>query len=130
MTTGQELLEHVQRLGRDLDVPVWTCLNCKTVGGEAVEVDGARYITVSQIPDTVIPYQIALHELGHHADPAGFKGLRLDREAWAWRWALEHALIDLDWTDLYTRLTSYIADRRFKRTPDFDRLVAEAERNL
>jgi hypothetical protein len=140
--TGQELLEHIQSLAEELDSPVWICLGCERgekdpdywyVYGEAIRFGNDNpFIVMTETPDEPIPYLIALHELGHHADQLWGKGLRLDREVFAWCWALEHSLVPTGpraWGRIARSLRSYAQDKRYKRTDNFERLLAEAEWN-
>jgi hypothetical protein len=135
--TGQELFEHVRTLAADHDVLMWICATCQDAGeayGEAISLTGwdNPLVVLTQLPDTPEAYLVALHELGHHADPCWTKGLRLDREVYAWRWAIATSLIPFfapEWTFIRDALRSYAADRRYKLTPDFECLLAEAERN-
>jgi hypothetical protein len=58
---------------------------------------------------TAITYAVALHEIGHILGPRQ-SGLRLDKEAGAWEWAIANAI---DWTPVMQRkmeacLCSYI----------------------
>lgn len=131
--TSQELFEHVQQLARDLGVRLWVCMTCERgrwgVDGEAVEQGDDRWITISELPDTPEAYLVALHELGHHADPCWGKGLRLDREAFAWRYARVASRIPMTpdlWRMIANKLATYGIDRRFKRTEAFDSLLTEA----
>ncbi|MGH2780573.1 MAG: hypothetical protein ACRDLA_03980 [Thermoleophilaceae bacterium] len=41
-----------------------------------------------------ITYAVALHEIGHLVG-SGRSGTRLEKEAAAWRWALEHFIVEL-----------------------------------
>ncbi len=66
-----------------------------------------------------VTYFVALHEIGHLIGP-GRSGVRLDKEAAAWRWALREALVEP--TDacrrrIGARLRSYVswAERRQHR---------------
>lgn len=140
IVTSQELLEHVHALAAELDVSLWACMSCPGGYGEAVFFVAPaelRIIAITALPDTVPMYLIALHELGHHADPAQFgkvgRSRALDREVFAWRWALEHSLVDPGregWRAIRDALRSYTHDRRFKQTPAFIELLEEAETNV
>lgn len=127
--TSQELLEHVRTLADDLDVYVWICVTCPGDFGTAVLArDDIRTIMLTELPDSTTMYLIALHELGHHAE--GWSKLKLDREAYAWRWAIEQSLIPLgqkEWARIESALSSYADDRRYKHTPAFTELWKEAE---
>ena len=130
--TGQELFEHVRTLARDLDAKVWVCTTCPAVDPQG-RVTDSRDVFLVLPPDEPTTYLLALHELGHLASVEGWgKVVRLQEEADAWRWALEQSLIDPPaeaWAYVAWALRSYARDRRYKRTPDFDRLLEEAERN-
>jgi hypothetical protein len=129
------LLEHVVELAIDMGVRVWVALECTEAWGLAEEYDmaGARpAVWLGRLPIEPVPYFIALHELGHHADPAGWgrrAKLALDREAYAWRWALAEARVPADkavWADILDALSSYARNRRYKLTPDFNDLLEDA----
>lgn len=51
----------------------------------------SRKVRISRVT-TLRRYFIALHELGHLVARRRTVGTRLDREARAWQWALDHAL--------------------------------------
>jgi hypothetical protein len=132
--TGQELYEHVRELARSLDVQVWICATCDHLeGGPAGAAEHTRHvITLSHSPDEPLAYLVALHELGHHADPRPFgKGGILSREEFAWRWALERALVPPSpevWGRIAYHLRSYGELRkRWPRT--FRSLLEQAERS-
>ena len=136
VSSGQELYEHVRQLARDIGVRVWVCLGCTGAWAFAQPAGflGIPTVYLAQTPDEPVPYFTALHELGHHADPDFLRRgrLRLDAEAFAWRWAVEHGLHPPGpevWADIAEALHSYGNDRRYRRTPDFERLLEEAERN-
>lgn len=135
--TGQELYEHVRELARDLDVMLWICLggNCPPWygGGWATVTElGHMAVFITQVPDEPVSYFTALHELGHHADPDWGKNPKLDRETYAWRWAISQSLIEPGpevWASILEALQTYGSDRRYRRTPAFKSLLEEAERN-
>lgn len=136
IVTSEELLEDIRRHATDLDVPVFVCVNCDGLQGAAMlgnaDGDPEGLIVISATPDTLPVYLIALHELGHRADPHFNRRLKLDREVFAWRWALEHALIDPGpegWAVIRHGLESYTIDRRHRQTPAFLTLLEEARTN-
>lgn len=142
--TGQELFEHVRELADDLDTVVWVCGNCGDAVSAMEATTQGSAVFLATIPDTPTPYLVALHELGHAAKLHGYSRVtkvdgtvirptstRLAREAEAWRWALENSLIEPgpeEWAQILWRLRTYDRDRRYKRDPDFDSLLREAER--
>lgn len=130
------LAQHVRDLARALGVRVWVCATCpeeEEVWGEALQFsleDMRPTVWVSHFPDEGEAYWTALHELGHIATDR--RAPTLSREARAWRWALEAAVIEPDqetWAVIHHALGTYRANRRFKRTDEFTSLYAEAERN-
>jgi hypothetical protein len=57
-----------------------------------------------------VTYLVALHEIGHLVGP-GRSGTRLEKEAAAWRWAVEHSLVaptDAARRSMGRRLRSYV----------------------
>ena len=57
-----------------------------------------------------VTYFVALHEIGHLVGK-GRSGTRLEREAAAWRWAIEHAIVvptDAARRSMGRRLRSYV----------------------
>jgi hypothetical protein len=57
-----------------------------------------------------VTYFVALHEIGHLVGK-GRSGTRLEKEAAAWRWAIEHAIIaptDATRRSMGRRLRSYV----------------------
>jgi hypothetical protein len=142
--TGIELWDHGDQLAQSLGrVKVLVCESCDDWPlelGRAVISDGAAEVFLSHRPIAPMPYLLYLHELGHLAIQRGARGFRvfgqrprLRDEAMAWRWALKHAAITPspeEWAGIFERLQSYGNDRRYKRDHVFDRLLAEAERNV
>lgn len=129
--TGEELFRHIRELAEDLEAAVWVCLSCRGDYGEAHSGDDIRVVALTEVPDEPLMYLIALHELGHMADPR-MDALTLDREAFAWRWAVEHSIVPVgrrEWARITESLRSYARDGRFKQTPDFLELLKEAETN-
>ena len=69
-----------------------------------------------------VTYAVALHEIGHLVGP-GRSGTRLEKEAAAWRWALENAVVELSDAARQSaarRLRSYVAwaeNRQHRKTP-------------
>lgn len=95
--------------------------------------DGAPLMTVVMLTHdpgaTTLTYLVALHELGHLAR---WRGRLLDTEAAAWEWAIQQSREGLtagDWGGVLSRLTTYTGCRRCKPSDDFNRLLAQAERN-
>lgn len=144
--TGIELWDHADELAHRLgDVRVWICgdeceRDWEIEFGQAAIENGSADVYLSHRPLEPVAYFLYLHELGHLAIQRGPRGFRkygqrprLRDEAMAWRWALKHAAIEPDlgvWAAILLRLLSYGNDRRFKRDHVFDRLLAEAERNV
>ena len=57
-----------------------------------------------------VTYLVALHEIGHLVGP-GRSGTRLEKEAAAWRWAIEHSIVaptDAARRSIGRRLRSYV----------------------
>ena len=57
-----------------------------------------------------VTYFVALHEIGHLVGP-GRSGRRLEKEAAAWRWAIEHSIVsptDATRRRIGRRLRSYV----------------------
>ena len=86
-----------------------------------------RRITIAPILGQV-SYLIALHELGHVLGPN--PGLRLAQEAAAWKWALDHSIVEptpASYRSIVRRLDSYgrRAERwaNMKRPPEFDEFL-------
>lgn len=75
-------------------------------------------------------YLVALHELGHVGTDKDSK-LMLEREALAWRWAVDRALegpTAEGWRYIASALRSYTICWRCKPSTNFDRLLKQAER--
>lgn len=104
------LAEHAEELARDLDViviPDWAgAIHADTeLRGGAGELrleggDTQPVIWVSAPLDTAEPYLLALHEMGHHANPTlDAEGTqepsRLQAEELAWAWAEGMSLIPI-----------------------------------
>lgn len=121
-----DYLDHVRQLAHDSGVKVWASLDGLGEWGVAL-LDGSEEPTVllGEVPTTLEPYMIALHEIGHHIDPDWGRGLKLDREVFAWWWAFRVSLA-WDWAVVLTHLTEYARDRRYRRTPDFEDLIQKA----
>lgn len=98
-----------------------------------------RVCLVEPISGT-ISYYVAMHELGHLADSIGPRGLRLrnrrptlEREAFAWAWALDNACVPPSrgaWLLIYQNLKTYATwadeDKRLVPSVTFDRLLCHA----
>jgi len=116
--------EHVFKLADEMGALVFVCENCEDWPEGSIA--------------SAVLYLLALHELGHLEASRGkrkkFIPTRLPiltEEAQAWRWALARSRVNPgpdEWAQILWRLKSYADDRRYKRDPDFDRLLAEAER--
>ncbi|MCZ2111327.1 MAG: hypothetical protein LC118_17450 [Dehalococcoidia bacterium] len=131
-----DYLDHVRQLAQDSGIRVWVNLDSTTEWGmSALDGDGDPIVFLGMMPDTLEGYLIALHELGHHHDPDWGKPTKLDREAHAWRWALKHQLLPHGWGTppeaweiILKHISEYVRDGRFRRTPAFENLLADAER--
>lgn len=79
-----------------------------------------RRIVVAPIR-TRVSYFVALHEIGHLVEPkAGWSATDIRAEAWAWQWALRHALVRPTvrvWRAISWRLRSYVANRENEEMP-------------
>ena len=129
-------LEHIRTLAADLGVTVFVCLNCEEPvqwGLATMGNDDEPVVFLGALPDDLGTYLVALHELGHHADPDWGRGLKLDREAYAWQWAMQqftdaigyHASKWVAAADVIRHhLDLYRRDRRYRRTPTFEALYA------
>ena len=128
-----DYLDHIRQLAQSSGIRVWVNLDSTTEWGmSTLDGDGDPIVFLGMIPDTLEGYLIALHELGHHHDPDWGKPTKLDREAYAWRWALLHGpggeVRDQVWAIVLSHIQEYARDRRFRRTPAFENLLADAER--
>lgn len=64
-----------------------------------------------------VTYFVALHEIGHLVGK-GRSGTRLEKEAAAWRWAIEHAIVvptDAARRSMGRRLRSYVRWAEFRQ---------------
>lgn len=122
-----ELLERVREAARELEVNVWVCLTTDDplAGCVAAIDDGPAWIMLTALPTTRDGYLVAMHELGHMADPWQWRGLRLEREVRAWEWAVAR-IPDLNSADrrfIVDRLYSYASNKRCRRTTYFEDFV-------
>jgi hypothetical protein len=72
-------------------------LTIGSVRGRAMRAAPSRGTSASiRVPEikSQITYLIALHELGHLLSRGNRSKLQLEREADAWRWALDHSLVE------------------------------------
>ena len=95
--------QHIDAIALKYGVEVFYCPGCK---GRAWPK--ARRVRLPEIKSAVT-YAVALHELGHIIGHQS--GLRIDREAQAWRWAEANAI---EWTETMMRkaakcIASYLA---------------------
>lgn len=89
------LVKHVSELAEAMDVRVVKMRKGSDRGGSSgpKSYSGGRRLIVTYGINTQRDYFIALHELGHIANAPQSPKL-LEREANAWQWALDNALVE------------------------------------
>lgn len=89
------LVKHVSDLAKQLDVKVVKMRKGSDRGGSSgpKSYGGYKRLIVTYGINTQQDYFIALHELGHIANEPQSPKL-LEREANAWQWALDNALVE------------------------------------
>lgn len=137
--TDPELYEHVRQLARDYGVRVWVAMEPSSYAadptlpyGEAgKDEEDEPTVWLSHPPDTPLAYLVALHELGHIIAPA-MRGRVRDREAKAWRWAIEQSKLPINavaWRWIRGYMRSYCGPQ-YRASEDFDNLLEEAESEM
>lgn len=131
--------EHVRDLAKEMNVKVVYVGGLGGVWGQAqphpadiYEKRKNRLVLLSHRPTTPMTYMVALHELGHCAPGDGWSADRtLDREAAAWEWALQQAILPAALAAHHARnfLRYYRDSREFSRSDYFERVYARTTRN-
>lgn len=140
MVSARRMREHVRDLARDMGVTVvhvGDLGNPRDVWGQAIahpyrETRKRRVILLSHRPVTPMTYMVAMHELGHCVAGDGWShGAMLEREAAAWEWAIDNAIIPLSLASHHARtfMRGYRATEHLARSTRFERLYQRASRN-
>lgn len=136
MSEVTEFEKHVIELAYEHHIQVWVGFALPGVGddpyGEAIwnraDLDN-RCVVLTRPPDDAASYLVALHEFGHFLEPRAryFGGSRRtrDREAYAWRWAIDNSRIPVPWSHVAENLQTYDIPR-LRPSAEFDALLGEA----
>src|SRR5262245_55175083 len=115
---------HVERLAERYDIEI--------VVGDNISARASRRkrrIKIKPIRGQVT-YLVALHEMGHVVGPN--PSLRLSQEVEAWKWALDHSVVEptpASYRSIHRSLVSYSRRQErwasMKRPEDFDRFLED-----
>lgn len=139
LPSARRMREHVRDLAADMNVTVVIVGDQgeqKQVWGQAIEhpifpMRNRRMVLLSHRPVTPLTYMVAMHELGHTVAGEGWSGDRMqDREAAAWEWAIENAIIPLALAAHHARglMVYYRQTDRLARSERFERLYRRVTR--
>lgn len=139
LPTARRLREHVRDLAHEMNVTVVHVPSVHGIWGQAQHHPAdihskraKRLVLLSHKPTTPMTYMIALHELGHCAPGAGWSAdTMLEREAAAWEWAIERAVLPRSLAAHHARecMIDYRNRGELARSERFERLYTRVTRN-
>lgn len=140
LPSARRMREHVRDLAKDMDVTVVVVGDLgytRDVWGQALahpfyETRKRRVVLLSHRPVTPRTYMVAMHELGHCVAGDGWSAsTMLEREAAAWEWALDNAILPLSLAShlAIPPMRSYRVDKNLARSERFERLYKRVSRN-
>jgi hypothetical protein len=140
LPSARKLREHIRDLSLDMGVTIVVVGDLgytRDVWGQALSHPfypsrKNRVVLLSHRPVTPRTYMVAMHELGHCASGDGWSHHRmLEREAAAWEWALDNAILPLSLAShlAIPPMRSYRMDEHLAQSERFERLYSRVRRN-